>query len=280
MYERKKIQSGALRRPITNCCAQKLSRRFAPSGARRTLRQAMHRYSAPVKPSNFDRLIGSAQRKVKIAVTRRSKPAFLDKWRQFKAHLSAAQNLKCGFCDSYAIGQHYGDVEHFAPKSELESLSDDPQTWGAEKSYLANVVGRKTKVICSRGYWWRAYEWDNYVLACAICNQQWKKAIFPVAERSRTLPPHPERVETPLLLHPFRGPRPEDHLKYGVLGEVEARDGSLYGFETIRTLGLDRPSLRGQRIWLARNIHRKIDALATASPGRGRELIEDIYDAG
>jgi hypothetical protein len=240
----------------------------------------MHRYSAPLKPANFERLVKNVQHKVRVAVTSRSKPDFSDKWRQFKAHLSAAQNRKCGFCDGYAIGQHYGDVEHYAPKSELESLFDDPQTWGSENSYLANVVGRKTRTICNRGYWWRAYEWDNYVLACAICNQQWKKAIFPVAEPSRTLPPRPRCVETPLLLHPFRGPRPEDHLKYGALGEVEARDGSPYGFETIRTLGLDRPSLRGQRATLARNIHRKIDALASSSPARRRDLLDDIYDAG
>ena len=41
----------------------------------------------------------------------------------------------------------YGDVEHYRPKSI---------------------------------YWWLAYNYDNYLVSCQLCNQKFKKAKFPV----------------------------------------------------------------------------------------------------
>lgn len=204
---------------------------------------------------------------------------FPPKWSAFKDQLSQAQHRKCAFCEGYAIGQGFGDVEHYSPKGEVEALDDDPSTWGVERDHLANVTGRKPKPVSETGYWWLAYEWENYILACTICNQQWKKAIFPIVE-PRAAAPMRGDVETSLILHPFRGPAPRDHLQYGELGEISARNDSDFGRETIRTLGLDRPSLREQRRALASKIHKKIDGLEGASVERRRELLGDILLEG
>jgi hypothetical protein len=255
----------------------------------------MHQYSAPAKPANFDAAVdkqrklleasyenGSlgSQTKAKVKAKAKAKAKagakkvdpFPNKWSAFKAELSRAQYMKCAFCEGRAIGQGFGDVEHYSPKGEVQSLRDQ----GAERADLANVDGRTTDLLSPIGYWWLAYEWDNYILACAICNQQWKRAIFPIVEGRGGSEPRRGAVETPLLLHPFRGPVPSEHLEFGSLGEVKARNGSAYGHETIRTVGLDRPSLREQRRALASKIHKKMDAMMDASVARRRELLDDI----
>jgi hypothetical protein len=274
----------------------------------------MHQFPPPPKPDTFEGLVaknraaveklfkaGKLAQKAKTAkrAKRKStakkspsrKPAkaakkvesFPATWSMFKAELSRVQYRKCAFCEGWAIGQDFGDVEHFAPKAEIEVLSDDETTWGVERDNLANVIGRKPNSISATGYWWLAYEWDNYILACAICNQQWKRAIFPIKE-ARAAPPAQKDAETHYLLHPYRGEAPKDHLEYGLLGEVKpktlAGGPSIYGRETIRTLGLDRPSLREQRRALASKIHKKIDGLAEASVARRLELLGDLHLEG
>jgi hypothetical protein len=260
----------------------------------------MQQFPPPGKPATFDALVakhraavqrlfdsGKLAAKPKAASRKRppSKPktkppeTFPPAWSSFKADLSQAQYRKCAFCEGFAVGQGFGDVEHFAPKAELEALGDDETTWGVERANLANVTGRTPTVVSPTGYWWLAYDWDNYILACTICNQQWKRAIFPIKE-ARTKPPAQADAETAYLLHPFRGEAPKDHLEFGPLGEVKAKNGgagiSPYGRETIRTLGLDRPSLREQRRSIASKIHKKLDALTDATIARRLELLGDI----
>jgi len=264
----------------------------------------MHQFPPPAKPANFDATMEAhrlqleelfkkgklkpkkkkKKAKAKSQMPNKPKPKepelFPAKWSAFKDQLSLAQRRKCAFCEGFAIGQGFGDVEHYAPKAEIEALDDtDPTTWGVERDNLANVLGRKPKPVSETGYWWLAYDWDNYILACTICNQQWKRAIFPIKEPRAAAPTRGD-VETTFILHPFRGPAPRDHLEYGSLGEISPRNNSDFGRETIRTLGLDRPSLREQRRAVASKIHKKIDGLAGASVARRRELLEDIQLEG
>ncbi len=273
----------------------------------------MHQFPAPPKPNTFETLVaknraaveklfkaGKLAAKPKAVKKAKSKSKgksasskrrtsvkkieiFPPTWSTFKAELSRVQYRKCAFCEGWAIGQGFGDVEHFAPKAEVEALGDDESTWGVERENLANVIGRRPNSISATGYWWLAYNWDNYILACAICNQQWKRAIFPIKEK-RAGPPLQTDTETHYLLHPFKGEAPRDHLEFGPLGEVKPRTlaagPSIYGRETIRTLGLDRPSLREQRRPVANKIHKKIDSLAGSSVARRLELLGDIHLEG
>jgi len=266
----------------------------------------MHQFKAPAIPGTFETdvaknraavkylfdqgklaVVRSATKKPKATSTNKAAAAkdkkpenFPDTWKNFKAALSAAQHGKCGFCEGRAIGQGFGEVEHFAPKGEIQALGDDEKTWGVELPHLSNVKGRTTTPVSATGYWWLAYKWDNYLLACSICNGQWKRSIFPIKER-RAAPPALGDQETHYLLNPFHGADPKDHLEFGPLGEVKAKTTpagiSTYGWETIRTLGLDRPSLREQRRPVASKIHKKIDGLANATVARRLELLEDIH---
>ncbi len=240
----------------------------------------MQRFQAPGLPANFDKKVEKAHAAVKKSIKENKLPAFAEIWGQFKDQMSKVQHRKCGFCEAKVVGTSFGDVEHFCPKSEIEALSDDETTWGRERPNLATVEGRATQTLSAKGYWYLAYSWNNYLLACTICNQQWKMAIFPVQESPRGLPPDETKAETPLLLNPFYGPDPKQHLEFGRLGEVRPRNNSKLGFETIRTCGLDRPSLREYRIRLARKTHERIDDLARLSGSELDRVLRDIYDDG
>lgn len=174
---------------------------------------------------------------------------FSAKWTDFKPAFAEAQYGKCGYCEMMVTGGQNGDVEHFFPKGEVWQLDDnDPSTWGKERNWASTVEGRKKQVVSEQGYWWMAYDWSNYLLSCAVCNEYWKLSYFPVKDRPRKVPPSNAIAETALLLNPFdEKAEPAEHLKFDKLGQIEARDKSIYGFETIRTCGLDRESLRRAR---------------------------------
>ena len=69
------------------------------------------------------------------------------------------------------------------------------------------------------------------------CNSAWKRNLFPIDEKPRTTPLQ-GRNEIPLLLNPFEGEDPVDHIEYDKLGQVKALNGSKFGKATIATCGL------------------------------------------
>lgn len=98
-----------------------------------------------------------------------------DIWKAAKKQLKAESHDKCAYCEAPVSTVAHGDVEHFRPKSV---------------------------------YWWLAYCYDNYLYACQICNQSYKKDEFPVHGRERyalappfpaSLPPTVTRAELEAL---------------------------------------------------------------------------------
>jgi uncharacterized protein (TIGR02646 family) len=71
-------------------------------------------------------------------------------WTGAKRSLKRETFGKCAYCEAPTDTVAHGDVEHFRPKST---------------------------------YWWLAYCWDNWLFACQICNQSYKRDQFPVAGR-------------------------------------------------------------------------------------------------
>jgi hypothetical protein len=235
----------------------------------------MHRLKRIPPPVGFE---AAAQPLRQTARGSAPKPRFNEGfWTRYKAELSDAQHRKCGYCEMRAIGPAYGDVDHYRPKGAVWEIESP----GAEVRNLATVAGRKPKKLSATGYWWAAYDWDNWLLACGICNQAWKLSYFPVSDSPRVLPPTEGVDERPLLLNPFDGPHPAKHLKFGRLGEVEPRRNSARGRATIDVCGLDRPSLRESRLEIADRVYRLIDRVAdTANPQRVADAIVDIHEAG
>lgn len=235
----------------------------------------MLRFSrAPAKPQGFETHVKDAKTEIEKIIKASDTPTskdFEDRWGSFKGELFEAQHNKCGYCEMF-LGTHPGDVEHYQPKAELQELPEDEKKWGKEGEGVFNVEGRSPSHVSDSGYWWAAYSWENYLAACNRCNSGWKRNLFPVEENPRTSPLQ-EKTETPLLLNPFRGEDPADHLEYTKLGQVKALNNSKHGKATIATCGLDRPSLVQARNEKVTRAYELVDEYAEAKSSEERAKV-------
>jgi len=251
----------------------------------------MLRYKRPNKPDDFKTTVAPLKTSVARRVTglikktkarkttsrksgraKKPKVEFEDAWKRYKEVFSYAQFGKCGFCESNVTKTGYGDVEHYHPKGEVWALSET----GSQRS--------KT-VLSEFGYWWLAYEWENYLFACSKCNQKFKGSYFPVKQKTRCLPPRekPTRKfpkETPLLLNPYGRVDPGRHLQFELTGAVINRGRSLFGYETIRTCGLNRAELLRAREEKALRADNLVQTLAERNNTRNLPVLRDIYSLG
>lgn len=143
-----------------------------------------------------------------------------------KDSLIAIQNYKCCFCESSIGHISYGDVEHFRPKAG----------WVQSNEKLNKP-----------GYYWLAYEWNNLILSCQICNQRNKKNFFPLLKDSPRASSHHDDIANENAV--FINPSNEDVETFITFKEEipVAVNNNQRGLETINKLGLDRELLNEQR---------------------------------
>jgi uncharacterized protein (TIGR02646 family) len=144
-----------------------------------------------------------------------------------KAALRAAQHDKCAFCESKFSHVGYGDVEHVRPN--------------------AGYCQRDGSSLRRPGYYWLAYEWDNLFFSCQLCNQRFKRNLFPLRHPRKRARSHHDPVtrEEPLLIDPGRD-APAAYLRFRE-EVVEALNDNLVGTTTINVLGLNRLELAEAR---------------------------------
>ncbi|MDM8517201.1 hypothetical protein QUF76_13450 [Desulfobacterales bacterium HSG16] len=223
-----------------------------------------------------DSVIEQERDNVRKAIECKQKPDFYPYWREnrYKRAFSENQHGKCGYCESKVLAAYYGDIEHYAPKSEVHELVSP----GCESFGLSNVTDRKTRQISNIGYWWLAYDWSNYLLACNRCNSAWKRNLFPIIESERKVRPDSNIPETPLLLNPFDDD-PIPHLNYNDFGQIIGTTEQ--GRSTIETCGLDRESLRNAREEKARRMYGLLrEFLDTNNSLEKQNIIRIIIDMG
>jgi uncharacterized protein (TIGR02646 family) len=154
-------------------------------------------------------------------------------WRQLKDWLVALNYNKCWYCEASVLRAPL-DVDHFRPK-------------------LATTVDR-ARLLAHEGYYWLAYDWLNFRLACQRCNRPendetkvltGKANEFPIKDEITrcSAPGENERDEEPRFLDPCN-PADEALLGYGLDGEAKptAEEGTWEYFRaryTIDTLGFN-----------------------------------------
>lgn len=237
-------------------------------------------YRRPLYPKGFSKSVAAAKAATKAAQASGSKQLpFEDVWSQYRPRFYRAQSGRCGFCETEVAG-HSPHLEHFAPKAEVAELLEP----GQELPDATNVRGRKLESLCKPGYWWRAYEWTNWLLACERCNTAWKKTLFPVMEDPRPLPPTRGNPGTPMLLHPYGPDDPVKHLVCDELGQIGPRGGSVKGKTTIETCGLDRESLRARRAFPATRAlgyaAMALEAMKAGDAAEARRALEQLRQLG
>jgi hypothetical protein len=245
------------------------------------------RLPRPAEPPEFDARVTAARAKLAKSVRERRKLEIDEVWGEFKPVFSRAQRGRCGFCELPVTAGQPGDVEHFAPKSDVRRFTGAPGEEGMQRPDSANLRGRRPALLSDLGYWWLAYDWGNYLLACRVCNSAWKGNLFPVREPpARVAPPTAASAggEVPLLLNPFGRRDPAAHLQFNADGSVEPRKGSVFGRETIRTVGLHRANLvqeRGYAVARAREaMGRAARAAQRGTPPARNRALRELWDLG
>lgn len=175
-----------------------------------------------------------------------------------KQALFAAQHGKCFLCESKFEHVAYGDVEHFRPKGGYAQKDGD-------------ALGKP-------GYYWLAYEWDNLLLSCQICNQQFKKNFFPLSNPPARARSHKDDLtaEQPLLINPTLED-PERIVSFRAEVPFAVRN-SRRGVATIKRAGLERGPLEVRRFNYYVTMKR-IYKLANLSPTSYPELKSTIVAA-
>ena len=237
-------------------------------------------FKRPLKPIDFDAKVLLSKQKIQDIIDNNELPKsedFNNEWSNFKSVLAKQQIHKCGYCEIHVLACQHGDVDHYYPKTLINGLLEE----GLEIEDSNNVVGRTFFNISNMGYWWMAYDWNNYLLSCQTCNQKWKINLFPVVNRVLPLSHMNYQDERPLILNPYGRRKPSSHLKYGRLGEIYTKNYSRFGKETIQVCGLNRPTLRLARRTAAKTIFNLITELnQNTTDDQYKTTAKRIYDLG
>lgn len=152
---------------------------------------------------------------------------------------------KCAFCEEKIRTNQHGDIEHFRPKGAIVDA--------ASRKPIKKAGGD----AAHPGYYWLAYDWQNFLPACVLCNQPnteptgesiGKRNYFPLAdETQRAQAKGGEAGEQPLLINPLVDD-PAEHLGVDQLGVMFANNDSPRGKTCIEIFGLNLRDLPAERL--------------------------------
>lgn len=101
-------------------------------------------------------------------------------WSIVKPAFMQVQSNKCVFCErQLEAGPIEHDLEHFRPKSSVKEWPDPDHP--VQYSFATGAAS-------SKGYYWIAYDVQNYAASCKQCNTPLKSNYFPIAGRRKTAP--------------------------------------------------------------------------------------------
>ena len=213
----------------------------------------------PKKPASFDtdKAIKAAASKIEDIVDDHfpTSEDFDTAWLKYRHHFAKAQgDGKCAYCETHISSGFKGNVEHYRPKASVTVT-----ILGQRNDLADKPPKKKVKAISYLGYWWLAYDWENWLLSCERCNN-WKGCRFPVKKRL-PLTPGVEKKEDPLLLNPFNDD-PASHLRFDEMGGIYGvgRKGEV----TVDVCGLDRLNLVNARKRIGQNVRKLIEEYALA----------------
>lgn len=99
-------------------------------------------------------------------------------WSTVKPCFIFLQQNKCAFCERRFESAEYNkiefDLEHFRPKGSVETWPNPSKP--SSPSYVFST-GEPSET----GYYWLAYDIENYAAACKVCNSICKSNYFPVS---------------------------------------------------------------------------------------------------
>lgn len=127
---------------------------------------------------------------------------------EVKKKLKTIYNRKCAYCDSKVGGTSYLHIEHYRPKSI---------------------------------YYWLAYDWDNLIYSCQICNVS-KGTKFPTTNFNVINHNGDYSQENPLILNPKNNDL-IDFYKFDIDGKISENNNKEESKITIKSCKLNRDDL-------------------------------------
>ena len=112
-----------------------------------------------------------------------------------------SKETKCAYCETYIESKKAQDIEHFYPKSV---------------------------------YWRKTFEWENLLIACLTCNEEFKLDGFPLDVNG-----------DPLLINPTTTD-PADHLDF--IFDFDTLDSHIEGKDEMGRITVDFFALNGIRL--------------------------------
>lgn len=203
-------------------------------------------------------------------------------WSDVKTVFMDLQYRKCVFCERVLGGKKTGksehDVEHFRPKGRVLA-------WPTKGRMPSVPYTFNTGLPSGTGYYWLAYDIENYACACKSCNSDRKRDYFPILGPRGAATDAIAALnasEIPLLLFPH-GPLGDDPAEFitfeGVLAKPLHQNGlaNLRARITIDFFDLNgREELLADRARVIRELLKTIELAETGSPALRAAAARDL----
>lgn len=211
------------------------------------------KFSPPASDAKWAAWIKEANaetKKNKQLARRNEKIAYKAKlYKKMRQVIFDSFNGKCAYCEAKFILTETGDVEHYRPKGGITD----------ELGQTIMITSRGQPPRPHPGYYWLAYDWQNLLPSCTLCNRPsrprggpliGKGTRFPVLPGSKLKYGHARSPrdlvkELPVFIHPVIE-NPLKHLAFdantGLLIDKTPR-----GKLCIDLLGLNREGLSRER---------------------------------
>ena len=143
-------------------------------------------------------------------------------WSDVKPVFMDLQHNKCIYCERQFSNRDYGtiewDLEHFRPKSTVAAWPDASRHPDLHYGFATGAS--------SGGYYWLAYNLQNYAASCKVCNSTFKHIFFPVAKPRGTVAADPIALlaEEPYICLPLGADDddPEELITFVVTSAIPA----------------------------------------------------------
>ena len=203
-------------------------------------------------------------------------------WGEIKAVFMKLQHNKCAYCErelaAPPLGSGEHDLEHFRPKGRIEPYP----TADAGVMYSFQTGNSQ-----ANGYYWLAYNLENYAVACITCNRGLKADRFPIAGTrgaAETSVSDLNQIELPLLLFPLLD-NPEEFITFdGAMPKTVFKRGIKYqrAVVTINFFGLgdtQREELFRGRFAVIRELYLQYEKIKLPSEtAHTKELAQIVVD--
>lgn len=203
-------------------------------------------------------------------------------WGEVKTVFRKVQYEKCAYCERKFSSEEFGsseyDLEHYRPKGRITAY---PTSADGVNYNFSTGDTRDT------GYYWLAYDLENYAAACKICNQGLKADRFPIEGTRGVATQNVTELNTaelPLLIFPLQDD-PAEYIDFiGATPKAKFTQGrefrrALVTIDFFCLADSRREELNRERFEVIRELYLHYDIIQTSKSNSIKQLAKSIMTA-